>query len=267
VVDAINLGPFVLSMPRLHAALALALFLVVAEILARRQGARLSAWAWTTLWLVLLGARLGFVLENLSVYLAEPLSILYLWQGGFSPLWGLVAALLYSLWFLRSSPKLLHWAALPAALSLALWLGLSGLGEGAREPVTVPALSVERLDGKRLELGAGRPLVLNLWATWCPPCRRELPLLIETAKAHPQVDFVLLSQGETATTVTRYLQEEGLAADRVALDASRRASLALRASGLPTTLFFDAQGELVGRHMGEISRAALLNQLRQLGAD
>ena len=54
----------------------------------------------------------------------------------------------------------------------------------------------------------GKPFVINLWASWCPPCRREMPALIAAAKAHPEVRFVFANQGEDADTIAQlYLAE------------------------------------------------------------
>src|SRR5690554_4018786 len=117
-MTAVQLGPFVLSAPRFAAIVGLAAFLVTAQLLSRKRPA-LADWAWTAAMLVFVGARLGFVLENLGVYLREPLTILYFWQGGFSPLWGLAAAAVYTL--TRTGMRR---DALPAViLGLAAWGG------------------------------------------------------------------------------------------------------------------------------------------------
>ena len=125
--------------------------------------------------------------------------------------------------------------------------------------------SILDLDGRaaRLpELAAGRPLVLNLWASWCAPCRVELPALAAAQAAHPAVRFVYLNQGEDVPAVQRFLAGLPFALDGVWLDRRAAAGPAVGSEGLPTTLIFDAEGRLVERHFGVISEGALRRHLR-----
>jgi thiol-disulfide isomerase/thioredoxin len=109
-------------------------------------------------------------------------------------------------------------------------------------------------------------VVLNLWATWCGPCRRDMPMLAAAQARHPGVAFVFVNQGESADTVRRHLATEGLALDRVLLDRPSALGPALGSGGLPTTVFFDAQGRHAGAHMGLLNRAALDARVHALQA-
>ncbi|GAA6756374.1 TlpA disulfide reductase family protein [Thermus thalpophilus] len=261
-MDALQLGPFAIPWARVQVALALLAGVVVAEALARKVDKRLAPWAYNALLVGLLGARLGFVLENLSVYARDPLSVLYVWQGGFDPLWGILASGGYTLMVL---PKHLWRYALVAALSAGLVAGLFLRG-GGRQEVGLPALTLTTLGGTPVNLKdfRGKPLVLNAWATWCPPCRRELPMMVRVSRENPEVRFAFVSQGEGPAVVRSFLEQEGLAADWVLLDPETRLSQALGVQGLPTTFFFDREGRLVARHLGELSEALLLGYLRVL---
>src|SRR5690606_24849579 len=117
-MTAVQLGPFVLSTPRFAALLALVAFLAVAHLLERRRPG-VSGWAGTPAVLVLLGARGGLVLPNLSASLRAPLTALYFWQGGLSQVWGFAAAAPYAVWPRARSR---HALAL-AALGLLPWGG------------------------------------------------------------------------------------------------------------------------------------------------
>lgn len=265
-MTAVQLGPFVLSAPRFAAIVGLVAFLITAQLLSRKRPA-LADWAWTSAMLVFLGARIGFVLENLGAYLREPLTILYFWQGGFSPLWGLVAAAAYT--FTRIE---LRRHALPAiVLGLAAWGGTQLILTPVRsEQVVLPNMPLTTLadqQGTDLQaVAAGRPMVLNLWAPWCLPCRRETPMVLDVAQSHPDTVFALADQATAVGSVRAFLDERGLAYDHVYLDTGARLGLNLGAAGLPTTYFFAADGSLVHTHVGEVSRAELERRVRQVQA-
>ena len=123
----------------------------------------------------------------------------------------------------------------------------------------VPPVEVRRLDGSTVSLDkfVGRPLIVNLWATWCPPCRREMPALKSAQQAHPEVEFVFVNQGESVEAVKNYLATHRLQMPNVVTDPAKQLSARTGSSGYPTTLFYDTKGRLYLRHMGELSRAIL----------
>jgi len=128
---------------------------------------------------------------------------------------------------------------------------------------SLPDLQLATLNNSPISLRsyAGQPVVLNLWATWCPPCRREMPVLEQAQAAFPDVAFVLVNQGESAQQAQAFLESEGLALMDVLLDPSSETMQALRTGGLPTTFFFDAEGQLVDLHLGEITMADLKGKI------
>ncbi|MFN2332391.1 MAG: TlpA family protein disulfide reductase, partial [Halomonas sp.] len=105
-----------------------------------------------------------------------PLDILKLWQPGFHGLWGLLAALLWTGWTLRQHLLRLIGAMALTVGTASLWLVLVTLVPlGGGMPVgELPDLTLETLDGEAVNLRElqGETVVLNLWATWCPPCLR-----------------------------------------------------------------------------------------------
>lgn len=130
---------------------------------------------------------------------------------------------------------------------------------------SIPAIQLTDLDGEEVDLQQfeGRPVVVNLWATWCPPCRREMPVLEQAAAESPDVAFVFANQAESAGLVRDFLDGEGLELDNVLLDADSEVARHFQARALPTTLFFGSDGELSDVHLGEVSRAQLANYLRE----
>ncbi len=110
-------------------------------------------------------------------------------------------------------------------------------------------------------------MVVNLWATWCPPCREEMPLLALAQQRETGVTFVFVNQGESDKLVRRYLHDEILELDNVLLDPASSLRMAVGSKGLPTTMFYDAAGRLVRRHVGLVSRQELTTILRSLRPD
>ena len=130
----------------------------------------------------------------------------------------------------------------------------------------LPALSFTSLEGRSVNLAGfkGKPTVVNLWATWCPPCVREMPMLHQAQVDQPGVNFVFLNQGESADKVGACLQSRKLLMRKVLMDVDRKAGAAFKQQALPTTLFFDAKGRLVSTRIGELSAATLSGRLRGL---
>ena len=215
----------------------------------------------------LLAARLGYVLRWWPEYAVAPWSILAIGDGGF--LWwiGLPAALAFVGWRSAGQPQLRTPVLAGIAAGMLAWFALGAtLALLQRSAPPLPDIAVVTLDGShaRLDASAGKPVVLNLWATWCPPCRREMPVFEDAVQAYPGVRFVLLNQGEDAATISDYLDREGLHLHaQVLLDLHSLAMPATNTHGLPTTLFFDADGHLVDTHMGELTRASLADTMRK----
>ncbi|WP_373183152.1 redoxin family protein, partial [Halomonas campaniensis] len=244
-MDAIALGPVLVSLPRLYA-LGAAIVLLAASAwllgLPRRRHAR---WfnGLVLAWLV--GARLGHAALNLEAYAVAPLDILKVWQPGFHGLWGLLAALVWTGWTLRD-----HLLRLIGAMALlvgasSLWLVLVTLAPlgGGMTLQSLPDLTLESVEGEAVNLRElqGERVVLNLWATWCPPCLREMPLLAE-ADTRDGVTVVVANQGEDLLPVVRYLDDQGLAFRYPLLDPRQELMVLLESPGLPTTVLFDAEG-------------------------
>ncbi len=106
-------------------------------------------------------------------------------------------------------------------------------------------------DGSALSLSdfAGKGVVLNLWATWCVPCVREMPALDALAQAVAAAGVVVLplsSDQGGAATVQRFYAERGIKRLPVMLDPSSAVAEALNVRGIPTTLLIDKQGQEVG---------------------
>ena len=109
----------------------------------------------------------------------------------------------------------------------------------------------------------GRPLVLNFWASWCPPCRKEMPALAATArKAGDHVAFVGVDTNDARSDALSFAAKTGVGYP-LAYDANASVAGTYAVNGLPTTFFISATGQLVGEQVGGMT-AGRLAQLLQI---
>lgn len=266
----IGLGP--VPMPVVVLAVALLIAAWAGRLVLRRAhpdvaGLRIGSLFFDVLLVGLLAGRLAFVLQWLPLYLEDPWAILRPGDGGYSAWAAVLAALALAAWRGWRQPALRRPLAWGGAAGFATWAALTGsLWVLQQARIQLPDTRLERIEGGAAQLSAmtGQPMVVNLWATWCPPCRREMPVLAQAQREHPGVTFVFANQGEGADEIRDFLRRGGLALRNVLLDPFSSVSEGSGARGLPTTLFFDANGRLVDTHMGELTRAGLAQKLRRV---
>ncbi len=262
--NALVLGPLALpySLLLLYAVVASGLY--VGHRSSRKTGVAVEPMLWKSLLVGLLLARFAFVWEFRAAYLASPLSMLDIRDGGWNAIAGFVGAWLFALSLYGRRPALRK--PMQAALLTGSLLWLAGSIALSLRPDTgqeMPALGFTSLTGQTVQLVEfkGKPTVVNLWASWCPPCVREMPVLQQAQVDQPDVNFVFLNQGESPDKVGPWLQARNLTLGNVLLDPTRTAGAAFQQSALPMTLFFDADGRLVSTRIGELSNATLAERL------
>ncbi len=108
----------------------------------------------------------------------------------------------------------------------------------------------------------GRPIVLNLWASWCIPCRQEMPALETTSHDHRDVAFIGIAVQDTLAASELFASDLGVTFD-LGLDDGTVAT-AYPTPGLPTTYFIDRDGMIVGQRFGEMTTAELTSHISQL---
>ena len=158
------------------------------------------------------------------------------------------------------------WLGAAAAADLPpLTHGLTAVAPG--QPA--PALKLVDLDGKPHDLASlkGKVVVVNFWATWCPPCRREMPALERLRRALPEVVVLAVDVGEDADTVFAFTGTLEPAPEfPLLLDRDSAALQAWRVKGLPSTYVVGPDGSLAYRAVGgrEFDHPEVVAQLRRL---
>jgi thiol-disulfide isomerase/thioredoxin len=150
-------------------------------------------------------------------------------------------------------------ARLPAVLVLcaALAAGPAAAAElTLSDPKPLPEVTFEDADGQQVSLAdfRGQVVVLNLWATWCAPCRDEMPSLDRLQAEHgagDDLEVVALSLDRgNIDKIKLFFEEVGVANLDIYRDPTAQASRALLAPGLPTTVVIDREGREIGRVLG-----------------
>jgi thiol-disulfide isomerase/thioredoxin len=250
-------------------AIGIASSLAVAIWFRRRRGADILRHLMILIIAAFVAARIAFLLQHRDSYGASLGRMLDITDGGFSAMAGLfVAFVAGSELTKRAAAESTRRPLVVASLAgCAVWVvaAITTL-DFAPARVAVPLVQLQRLDGSAVQLRTftAKPAVVNLWATWCPPCRREMPVLRDAQRRHQDITFVFVNQGESAPTIQRYLAAERLNIDNVFLDPVGAVSRQTDAFAYPTTLFFDSQGMLFMRQVGGVTEASLEERLAML---
>ncbi|MBE2268041.1 MAG: TlpA family protein disulfide reductase [Anaerolinea sp.] len=136
----------------------------------------------------------------------------------------------------------------------ALTSNVSG-GQSGMPQFTAPAL-----DGSTIELSDyhGQVIMLNFWATWCPPCRAEMPSIQRAYERYSADGLVVLAinNGEQPAQIAPFIQANALNFP-VVLDVNRELQQAFNISGYPTSLFIGRDGKAYATHVGMVNPVQL----------
>lgn len=124
----------------------------------------------------------------------------------------------------------------------------------SEEPVALPeAALIDMADAPRsMEEFRGKWVVLNFWATWCPPCREEMPSLDRLQAALPELAVVPLATGRNDPAgMTRFFEEIGVQNLEILRDPKSELGRAMGIMGLPVTVIVNPEGQEVGRLIGD----------------
>jgi len=130
----------------------------------------------------------------------------------------------------------------------------------------LPAVTLPALAGSPINTGAlgPRPVLVNLWATWCGPCRREMPALAELSRAMGSNLLVIsIDQGEDARVVKAYAKRFGIDFP-IYLDRDQRMGTMLHLVGLPSSFFIDQRGIVRDAVDGEMTYDIMTSKAHRL---
>lgn len=139
--------------------------------------------------------------------------------------------------------------------------------EAAHTNFRAPAFTLATLDGRQVSLNdvRGRIVLVNFWASWCVPCRTEMPAIEAVYQAHARQDFTVLAinVGEDDNTVKQFVDEFHLTFP-ILLDRDQTVLQQYQVQALPTSLFIDRAGVIRATSLGGMNRASIEAELASL---
>ena len=154
-------------------------------------------------------------------------------------------------------------------LVAAFYPNENGADRGPAQTVgkLLPALSFPSLEqGRSIDLGAlrGRDVLVNVWATWCGPCRREMPALqLLSGRMRDRLLVVAIDQGEDPAVVSRYVRQFGVRFP-VGVDREQRLGTTLHLIGMPSSFFVDRNGIVRDAVDGEMTYGTMSEKAQTL---
>ena len=173
--------------------------------------------------------------------------------------------------------KLIVGGAVGAVLVAALAVGLTrGGGDTARLATDGPSLTgtapAPTVKGRDLVTGApidlasykGKPVFINVWASWCGPCRKEAPEILRFTKEHPEVVFLGVDVNEPRSRGRAFNAEAGWTHPSIFDPGGDVGVDRLKVANLPNTIYIDAKGKLRGRTEGPVTFDDLVSVARRI---
>ena len=139
-------------------------------------------------------------------------------------------------------------------LSFALLTVLLSCGSQSAQ-ISIADIELSKLDGTSTSIGAAskdHPLLVSLWAVWCQPCKRELPVLQDISRQREDLAILAVNIGDDPEKIESFLSDNDLSIS-VAIDNDGALLEALDAATVPVTVLFDTNGKVLWSHLGAVS--------------
>ncbi len=231
----------------------------------RGSGRLVLPWAVACVLFGGIAGRVGYLVAHWDRYADGPWHVFAVWDGGFSGQGVAGTMVLVTALLAGRRPELLRPAIMVSLAGFLIWQGVVRSSD-APAGGSIAEMTFETLEGTGFSLSEsrGRPVVLNLWATWCGPCRREMPMMENVATQMDDVTFVFANQREQPQRIAFFLATERLSLPNVVLDPRGDLGRAHASLGLPATIFITSDGAVAGVHIGEISETQLRSAIARL---
>lgn len=145
--------------------------------------------------------------------------------------------------------------------------GINAPDNGVKDQEIAPLFTVPTADGDSFSLDEhlvndGRPVFLNLWASWCFPCRSEMPAIDAASKVHTDIAFIGVSVQDTRSEANGFIDDLGVTYT-VGFDENNEVDGGYRPLGLPASYIISAEGVILERIFGEVTQESLAEKFEK----
>ncbi len=151
--------------------------------------------------------------------------------------------------------------------AVGLWFALTANNQKAKQPAESAnpvSFTLPDMEGKNIAVGMpGEITIINFWATWCPPCRSEMPELDRFAQNHKEVALYAVNIQEYSDKVKEFMQKNNYSL-HVLMDKDGTIAKKFQITAIPTTIVIDKNGNIKYRKSGGVTQAELESVIKNL---